>query len=98
MSRYIPIIATALSVAFTSQAAAFPACPTQQQLEQVRGSDGKYIPDDCRELSIVRVTAGGKELCVLDFENRGDPTFLDRLRNAAVSTKWWVACENLSKR
>jgi hypothetical protein len=76
----------------------FTACPTQQKLEQVTGSDGKFVPDDCRKLTVTRVRSGAAELCVLDFETSGDKSFIDQLRSAAVPTQWWVSCENLSRR
>jgi hypothetical protein len=88
----------AASVPLAQTDRSFPACPTQQKLEQVTGSEGKFVPEDCRKLTVTRVRSGTSELCVLDFETSGDKTFIDRLRSAAVPTQWWVSCENLSRR
>ena len=76
----------------------FPACPSQQGVDQVVGSQGRFVPPDCRQLTITRVQSGTTELCVLNFEPSGDPGFLDQLRRAAVPTQWWVSCENLARR
>jgi hypothetical protein len=54
----------------------FPACPSQQGVEQVVGSQGRFVPSDCRQLTITRVQSGTAELCVLNFEPGGDPGFL----------------------
>jgi hypothetical protein len=76
----------------------FPACPSQRKLEQVIGSKGQFVPGDCRKLTVTRVQSGSTETCVLDFESSGDPSFIDRLRSAAVPTQWWVSCDDLSRR
>ena len=75
----------------------FPACPSQDKMQQVLGSNGKYVPDDCRKLTVTRIRSGNTDFCLLDFETFGDPGFLDKLRSAAVPTQWWVACENLGR-
>jgi hypothetical protein len=98
-----PVLALAGALACAASAVAeekraFAACPSQQQLEQVMGSNGQFVPGDCRELTITRIQTGSREVCVLDFESSGDANFLDRLRSAAVPTQWWVACENLTRR
>ncbi len=69
------------------------ACPSQQELEQALSSDGRFIPDDCRQLSITSMSDG--RICVLDFRAGSNPGVLDRLADAAVPTQWWVACERL---
>ncbi len=61
-------------------------------------AQGRFVPPDCRQLTITRVQSGTTELCVLNFEPSGDPGFLDQLRRAAVPTQWWVSCENLARR
>ncbi len=76
----------------------FPACPSQQTLEQVVGSQGRFVPDDCRKLTITPVQSGANQLCVLDFARDSDPGFLEQLKRAAVPHQWWVSCENLSQR
>lgn len=78
---------------------AFPACPSQQMLDQVRGSRGQYVPDDCRRLSVTVIrTPAGNEDCLLNFKPGPDPGILDRLAGAAMPTQWWVACEKLRDR
>ena len=89
------LVATSASVAQTDRS--FPACPSQDQMQQVIGSGGKYVPEDCRRLTVTRIRSGTTDFCLLDFETSGDPGFLDKLRSAAVPTKWWVACENLGR-
>jgi hypothetical protein len=69
-------------------------CPSQQELEQVLQSDESFIPDDCRELTITRVDSPAGSLCVMDFRAR-DPGMLDQLTEAAVTTQWWVSCDDL---
>ena len=90
------LVVMTLSPAFAQDDRSFPACETQQQIEQFLGSNGQYVPSDCRKLTITKIQSAGKDVCVLDFETAGDRTFLDRLRNAAVPTKWWVECTRLS--
>jgi len=94
------VIALAFIVAVASPAVAqtdrsFPACPTQQQVEQAIGSKEQFVPDECRKLTVTRIQSGSTDVCVLDFEKSGDRTFIDRLRSAAVPTQWWVACNEL---
>lgn len=79
-------------------ARSFAACPSEQGAEQVVGSQGRFVPGDCRQLTITRVQSGAMQLCVLDFEPGGDAGLLDQLRRAAVPTQWWVACDNLARR
>ena len=76
----------------------FPACPSQQELEQTLGSGGRFIPESCRRLSITTVQTGKGDVCVLDFGSGKDPGILDRLADATVPTQWWVACDNLKAR
>jgi hypothetical protein len=90
------LVVIAVNPAFAQADRSFPACETQQQIEQVLGSKGQYVPSDCRRLTITKIQSTGKDVCILDFETAGDRTFLDRLRNAAVPTKWWVECTKLS--
>jgi hypothetical protein len=89
---------SAAGPSFAQTERAFPACPSQQGVEQVVGSQGRFVPSDCRQLTITRVQSGTTELCVLNFEPGGDPGFLDKLRSAAVPTQWWVSCDNLARR
>ena len=92
------VAAAAVRPAFAEADRSFPACPTQQEIEQVIGSQGRFVPSDCRQLTITRIQSGTTEVCVLNFEPGGDPGFLDRLRQAAVPTQWWVPCDNLTRR
>lgn len=99
MNRYLAMLVlalTGLSAAHAQGDRSFPACPSQQELEQVIGSDGKFTPEACRDLTVTKVKSGKAEICVLDFEPGGDPGFVERLRSAAVPTQWWVSCQNLS--
>lgn len=75
----------------------FPACETQQDVEQVLQSDGQLSPEGCWKLKVTRVQTQVGELCVLDFEPR-DTGVLDTLREAAVPTQWWIECADLASR
>ena len=88
-------LAQAQTVAPAQSPAAFAACPSQQELEQVLGSKGRFVPDSCRQLSITPVQSPQGTACVLNFDAGKDPGILDRLANATIPTQWWVACENL---
>jgi hypothetical protein len=92
------LLLVATGPATSQEDRSFPACPSQQELQQVTGSKGRFVPEDCRKLTVTRIRAEGGEVCVLDFETSGDPTFIDRLRSAAVPTQWWVSCDDLARR
>ena len=96
--RYVACGLIAASPALAQTDRSFPACPSQQTLEQVTGSQARFVPEDCRQLTITRVQSGAAELCVLNFGTDGDPGFLEQMKRAAVPHQWWVACENLSRR
>jgi hypothetical protein len=99
--RYVPFVLLVATIGMPSLAQtdrSFPACPSQQTLEQVVGSQGRFAPADCRQLTITMVRSGTTELCVLNFEAGADPGFLERLRSAAVPSQWWVSCDNLTRR
>jgi hypothetical protein len=95
----IPLALVAFAGAASAQTAtpqSFPACESQQELEQVLASDGQFMPDGCRQLSVTSLESDYGPLCVIDFEAAADPGLLDRLADAALPTQWWVLCENLS--
>ena len=75
--------------------ASFPACQSQQDLQQVINSDGKLMPSGCRELTIIPVKSGDGRLCVIDFSKAGDGV-LQSLRDAAMPSQWWVRCDSLA--
>jgi len=95
----IPLALLTFTVAASAQTAtpqSFPVCESQQELEQVLASDGQFMPDGCRTLSVTSLQSEYGPLCVIDFEAAADPGLLDRLTDAAMPTQWWVLCENLS--
>ena len=94
----IAILLASACPAFAQDERSFIVCPTQQELEQVVGSQNRFTPDDCRRMTITRVRSGAAELCVLDFARNGDAGLLDKLRQAAAPQQWWVACDELSRR
>ncbi len=101
MLRYHVTLAALLASAapaFAQAERSFTVCPTQQEMEQVVGSQNRFAPDDCRKLTITRVRSGSAELCVLDFGRSGDAGFIDKLKRAAVPQQWWVVCDDLSRR
>lgn len=87
----------ALPIALAGPAGAqesFPACQTQQALEQVMASDGRLMPDDCRALTVTEVRSDNGRLCVIDFAGAGEGV-LNQLRDAALPEQWWVRCDRL---
>lgn len=72
-------------------------CPSQQDLEQVLGSDGKFRPDGCRRLTITPVRSQNRELCVLRFRASGEQGLLDQLRDVAARSEWWTVCADLRR-
>ena len=72
----------------------FPACESQRALQQLLDSDGSFVPDECRNLSISVVEQDDRRLCVIDFSGAGDGV-LQTLRDAALPEQWWVRCDRL---
>lgn len=70
------------------------ACPTQDELEQVVGSDGQIRPDGCTTLQVNALSTERGDICLIDFGL--DEGFLGRIRDAAFPTQWWVKCEDLA--
>ncbi|MDC7789116.1 hypothetical protein PQJ75_03235 [Rhodoplanes sp. TEM] len=89
---------TATPSADPKDARSIAACPSQQALEQMLGSGGKFVPDSCRHLTVTPVRTSGQRLCVLNFKSGRDPGLLDRLADATIPTEWWVACSDLEIR
>jgi hypothetical protein len=75
---------------------ALPACQSQQELEQVLASDGDFMPDGCRQVSVTSLESEHGPLCVIDLEATGDSGMLGRIADAALPTQWWVRCESLA--
>ena len=93
----IPLAALALGV--TSPALgqmSVPACPSQQEIEQVLQSQGRLMPDGCRTITITTVRTPAGELCVLDLGEE-DPGIVGAITEAAVPTQWWVACADIER-
>ena len=95
---FAALVATGGGFVQAQEQKAFPACPSQQELEQSLGSNGRFVPDKCRQLSITKVQSARGDVCVLNFESGKDPGILDRLADATIPTQWWVACESLQAR
>lgn len=94
------LAASALTPAMAQDAAApgpqiFPACQTQQDLEQILNSDGQLMPDGCRDLSVTPVRSENGTLCVIDFSGESQGV-LQNLRDAALPDQWWVQCDSLT--
>jgi hypothetical protein len=70
------------------------ACERQQELEQVLSSEGRIMPDGCRNISVTALVSDDQRLCLLDLSSDGED-LLDQLREAAISEQWWVQCEQL---
>lgn len=81
-------------LAATADMSGVAVCEDQQGLEQVIGSNGDIMPDGCRRLTISVLEDGGERLCLLDFSSR-EEGFVDQLRDAAFSDRWWVRCDAL---
>ncbi|WP_019956605.1 hypothetical protein [Yoonia vestfoldensis] len=71
------------------------ACQSQQSLEQALTSNGEIMPDDCRPISIARLSNDGQDLCLLDL-SRDDSSLIDTLRDAAAPDQWWMLCADLT--
>jgi len=71
------------------------ACESQQSLEQALTSDGGIMPDDCRPISVDRLTSDGRDLCLIDL-SQSDGGFISDLRDVAAPEQWWVACSELA--
>ena len=72
------------------------ACPSQQGLEQVVGSNGQITPDDCRQVRISSLESNGERLCLVDLSGEDDG-LVDQLREAATTERWWMRCEDLAR-
>ena len=72
------------------------ACPSQQGLEQVIGSNGQITPDDCRQVRISSLESDGERLCLVDLSGEDDG-LVDQLREAATTERWWMRCEDLAR-
>jgi hypothetical protein len=98
--RNVRGLAVAASLALTSVAIGaveeegFPVCETQQQLEQLLQSDGQIMPEGCRHATVVTVESAAGTVCALDL-SPDDEGILERLRDVAVTTRWWTDCRNL---
>jgi len=91
------VIALTLTASATSPALAqvsFPACASQQEMEQVVQSQRELMPEGCRTVSITEVDTPAGELCVLDFEEE-DPGVVGAITEAAVPTRWWIICADV---
>ena len=72
------------------------ACESQQSIEQALTSDGGIMPDDCRPISVARLTSDGRDLCLLDL-SQSDADFISSLRDVAAPDQWWVLCDELAE-
>lgn len=70
------------------------ACQEQSQLEQVSASNGDIMPEGCREVTVSVLDGDGDRLCLVDFTGTGEG-LIDQLREAAVTERWWLHCEDL---
>ncbi len=70
------------------------ACETQQSLEQALTSDGDIMPDDCRTISVDRLSSDGRDLCLVDL-SEADGGLISDLRDVAAPAKWWFGCDEL---
>jgi hypothetical protein len=93
------VIPLALTVSATSPALAqvsFPACESQQEMEQVIQSEGELMPEGCRTVTVTPVDTPAGELCALEFQEE-DPGIVGAIAEAAVPTQWWVACADIGR-
>jgi hypothetical protein len=93
------VIPLALTVSATAPALAqvsFPACESQQEIEQIIQSQGELMPDGCRTITIIPVDSPAGQLCVIDI-GEDDPGVIGEIAEAAVPTDWWVACADIER-
>lgn len=72
----------------------FKVCPSQEKVEQILQSNGSFVPDDCRTVTVTRVESPAGPICVLD-SGKDNPGVLGTIRDAITTTQWWTACANL---
>lgn len=102
MTHKAILAAASLSLAFLApqaptiaqEQAAFSACESQQELEQVISSDGSILPDGCRTATVNSLESNGEDLCLIDLSS-SDDGIIGQIQDAAVSQKWWVRCADL---
>lgn len=93
-STVIAVLLLCLAAPAANAREAIVACQSQQELEQLISSDGRILPDGCRNISITPLDSGGEQLCLIDF-SAGDEGIVSQLREVAVNEAWWVRCGDL---
>ncbi|MDZ5697549.1 hypothetical protein [Chelativorans sp. M5D2P16] len=90
------IVALAMTSAAAVAQGSIPACPEQQQLEQVLGSNGDIMPEGCRNVNISVLESDGDRLCMVDLSGSGEGV-VEQLREAAVDQRWWMRCQDVEE-
>ncbi|UUP19844.1 hypothetical protein [Nitratireductor thuwali] len=73
-----------------------PACQDQQNLEQVLGSNGEIMPEDCREATISVLETDGDRLCLVDLSGESEG-IVGEIRDVAVEQRWWMSCQDIEE-
>ncbi|MGE5270845.1 MAG: hypothetical protein ACM3JG_14355 [Thiohalocapsa sp.] len=77
-----------------SRVATVNACDSEQKQQQVLQSNGAYLPDGCRKITVTRLDSPAGALCLMDFAP-GKQGILGEIRSAATNTQWWLPCSAL---
>ncbi|WIJ23517.1 hypothetical protein [Devosia sp. RR2S18] len=89
----LPVLAVGSTLPAQAQEAVY-ACSSQQELEQTIASDGSILPENCSTLTVTSLESQGESLCLLQLE-ASEEDLLGSLRDAALSSEWWVRCDAL---
>ncbi|MBX6743347.1 MAG: hypothetical protein IRY87_15035 [Acetobacteraceae bacterium] len=79
-----------------AQSVQVPVCPSLALAQQARQTPpGRPLPEGCRLVGARRVDTSEGPFCAVDFSENGQGLFAD-IVDAAVPTRWWTACANLT--
>jgi hypothetical protein len=79
-----------------AQSTQVPVCPSLALAQQARRTPpGAPLPEGCRVVRVLRVDTPAGPVCAVDFSADGRGLLAD-IMDAAVQTRWWTACANLS--
>ncbi|HEV7291805.1 MAG TPA: hypothetical protein VGN79_05740 [Devosia sp.] len=90
----LPALTIGSGVSTANAQEAVYACSSQQELEQTIDSDGAIRPENCSTLTVTSLESDGEQLCLLQLE-ASEEDLLGSLRDAALSSEWWVRCDAL---
>ena len=81
------------AVAAASGSKQLPVCPSQDKAEQIVQSQGQFMPEGCRTITVTEVDSPAGPICVLDFSQQQG--IVGKIESFVETTQWWTACPNL---